>query len=144
MIDGIEDMTIQELIDNPTQLYDIDDVTKMDIISQLQTITDPELQDQIQNTIANINDPQATIQNLNQIWKLAPKHKNIIEDLLSLYEFKISKEQSDKIISNLTDLASVINPDTSISQLINDDIGVQDQIDSDVESYVQKLNSKCK
>lgn len=139
MIDGIEDMTIQELIDNPTQLYDIDDVQKQDIISQLQTITDPELQDQIQNTIANINDPQATIQNLNQIWKLAPKHKNIIEDLLSLYEFKISKEQSDKIISNLTDLASVINPDTSISQLINDDIGVQDQIDSDVESYVQKL-----
>ena len=139
MIDGEFDMTIQELLDNPTQLYDIDDVQKQDIISQLQTITDPELQDQIQNTIANINDPQATIQNLNQIWKLAPKHKNIIEDLLSLYEFKISKEQSDKIISNLTDLASVINPDTSISQLINDDIGVQDQIDSDVESYVQKL-----
>lgn len=139
MIDGELDMTIQELLDNPTQLYDIDDVQKQDIISQLQTITDPELQDQIQNTIANINDPQATIQNLNQIWKLAPKHKNIIEDLLSLYEFKISKEQSDKIISNLTDLASVINPDTSISQLINDDIGVQDQIDSDVESYVQKL-----
>ena len=139
MIDGEFDMTIQELLDNPTQLYDIDDVQKQDIISQLQTITDPELQDQIQNTIANINDPQATIQNLNQIWKLVPKHKNIIKDLLSLYEFKISKEQSDKIISNLTDLASVINPDTSISQLINDDIGVQDQIDSDVESYVQKL-----
>ncbi len=139
MIDGEIDMTIQELIDNPTQLYDIDDVQKQDIISQLQTITDPELQDQIQNTIANINDPQATIQNLNQIWKLAPKHKNIIEDLLSLYEFKISKEQSDKIISNLTDLASVINPDTSISQLINDDIGIQDQLDSDIEAYVKNL-----
>lgn len=139
MIDGEVDMTIQELIDNPTQLYDIDDVQKQDIISQLQTITDPELQDQIQNTIANINDPQATIQNLNQIWKLAPKHKNIIEDLLSLYEFKISKEQSDKIISNLTDLASVINPDTSISQLINDDIGIQDQLDSDIEAYVKNL-----
>lgn len=139
MIDGEFDMTIQELIDNPTQLYDIDDVQKQDIISQLQTITDPELQDQIQNTIANINDPQATIQNLNQIWKLAPKHKNIIEDLLSLYEFKISKEQSDKIINNLTDLASVINPDTSISQLINDDIGIQDQLDSDIETYVKNL-----
>lgn len=139
MIDGEFDMTIQELLDNPTQLYDIDDVQKQDIISQLQTITDPELQDQIQNTIANINDPQATIQNLNQLQKLAPKHEDIIGDLLSLYEFKISKEQSDKIISNLTDLASVINPDTSISQLINDDIGIQDQVDSDVESYVQKL-----
>lgn len=139
IIDGEFDMTIQELIDNPAQLYDIDDVQKQDIISQLQTITDPELQDQIQNTIANINDPQATIQNLNQIWKLAPKHKNIIEDLLSLYEFKISKEQADKVINNLTDLANVINPDTSISQLINDDIGIQDQLDSDVESYVQTL-----
>lgn len=135
----IEDMTIQDLLDNPSQLYDIDDVQKQDIISQLQTITDPELQDQIQNTIANINDPQATIQNINQIWKLTPKHKNIIEDLLSLYEFKISKEQSDKIISNLTDLASVINPDTSISQLINDDIGIQDQLDSDIEAYVKNL-----
>lgn len=139
MIDGEFDMTIQELLDNPTQLYDIDDVQKQDIISQLQTITDPELQDQIQNTIANINDPQATIQNLNQIWKLAPKHKNIIEDLLSLYEFKISKEQSDKVVNNLTDLASVISPDTSISSLVNDDMGIQDQLDSDVESYVQTL-----
>lgn len=139
MIDGIDDMTIQELLDNPTQLYDIDDVQKQDVISQLQTITDPELQDQIQNTIANINDPQSTIQNLNQIYKLAPKYESIIGDLLNLYEFKISKEQSDKIISNLTDLASVINPNTSIFQLVNDDIGIQDQLDSDVESYVQKL-----
>lgn len=139
MIDGIEDMTIQELIDNPSQLYDIDDVQKQDIISELQAITDPELQDQIQNIIANINDPQATIQNLNQIWKSAPKYKNIIENLLSLYEFKISKEQSDKVINNLTDLASVISPDTSISSLVNDDIGIQDQLDSDVESYVQIL-----
>ena len=139
MIDGIEDMTIQELIDNPSQLYDIDDDQKQDIVNQLQTITDPELQDQIQNTLANINDPQATIQNLNQIWKSAPKYKNIIEDLLSLYEFKISKEQSDKVVNNLTDLASVISPDTSISSLVNDDMGIQDQLDSDVESYVQTL-----
>ena len=139
MIDGIEDMTIQDLLDNPSQLYDIDDDQKQDIIDQLQTITDPELQDQVQNTLANINDPQATIQNLNQIWKFAPKYKNVIEDLLTLYEFKISKEQSDKIISNLTDLASIISPDTSISLLVNDDIGIQDQLDSDVESYVQTL-----
>ena len=139
MIDGEFDITIQELIDNPTQLYDIDDIQKQDIIDQLQTITDPELQDQIQNTIANINDPQATIQNLNQIQKLAPKHENIIGDLLNLYEFKISKEQSDKIISNITDLSKVIDDNTSILQLVNDDIGVQDQVDSDVESYVQKL-----
>ena len=139
MIDGIEDMTIQELIDNPSQLYDIDDDQKQDIVNQLQTITDPELQDQIQNTLANINDPQATIQNLNQIWKSAPKYKNIIENLLSLYEFKISKEQSDKVVNNLTDLASVISPDTSISSLVNDDMGIQDQLDSDVESYVQTL-----
>lgn len=139
MIDGIEDMTIQDLLDNPSQLYDIDDDQKQDIVNQLQTITDPELQDQIQNTLANINDPQATIQNLNQIWKSAPKYKNIIENLLSLYEFKISKEQSDKVVNNLTDLASVISPDTSISSLVNDDIGIQDQLDSDVESYVQTL-----
>lgn len=139
MIDGEFDMTIQELIDNPSQLYDIDDVQKQDIISELQAITDPELQDQIQNTLANINDPQATIQNLNQIWKSAPKYKNIIENLLSLYEFKISKEQSDKVVNNLTDLASVISPDTSISSLVNDDMGIQDQLDSDVESYVQTL-----
>ena len=139
MIDGIEDMTIQDLLDNPSQLYDINDIEKQDIIDQLQTITDPELQDQVQNTLANINDPQATIQNLNQIWKSAPKYKNVIEDLLSLYEFKISKEQSDKIISNLTDLASIISPDTSISSLVNDDIGIQDQLDSDVESYIQTL-----
>lgn len=139
MIDGEFDMTIQELIDNPSQLYDIDDVQKQDIISELQAITDPELQDQIQNTIANINDPQATIQNLNQIWKSAPKYKNIIENLLSLYEFKISKEQSDKVINNLTDLASVISPDTSILSLVNDDIGIQDQLDLDVESYIQTL-----
>lgn len=139
MIDGEFDMTIQELIDNPSQLYDIDDVQKQDIISQLQTITDPELQDQVQNTLANINDPQVTIQNLNQLYKSAPKYKNIIEDLLTLYEFKISKEQSDKVINSLTDLASVISPDTSISSLVNDDIGIQDQLDSDVESYVQTL-----
>lgn len=139
MIDGIEDITIQDLLDNPSQLYDIDDDQKQDITEQLQTITDPELQDQIQNTLANINDPQATIQNLNQIWKSAPKYKNIIENLLSLYEFKISKEQSDKVVNNLTDLASVISPDTSISSLVNDDIGIQDQLDSDVESYVQTL-----
>lgn len=139
MIDGIEDITIQDLLDNPSQLYDIDNDQKQDIINQLQTITDPELQDQIQNTLANINDPQATIQNLNQIWKAAPKYKNIIENLLSLYEFKISKEQSDKVVNNLTDLASVISPDTSISSLVNDDIEIQDQLDSDVESYVQTL-----
>ena len=139
MIDGIEDITIQDLLDNPSQLYDIDNDQKQDIIDQLQTITDPELQDQIQNTIANINDPQATIQNLNQIWKSAPKYKNIIEGLLTLYEFKISKEQSDKVVNNLTDLASVISPDTSISSLIGNDIGIQDQLDSDVESYVQTL-----
>lgn len=139
MIDGIEDMTIQDLLDNPSQLYDIDDDQKQDIVNQLQTITDPELQDQIQNTLANINDPQATIQNLNQIWKSTPKYKNIIENLLSLYEFKISKEQSDKVVNNLTDLASVISPDTSISSLVNDDMGIQDQLDSDVESYVQTL-----
>lgn len=139
MIDGIEDITIQDLLDNPSQLYDIDNDQKQDITEQLQTITDPELQDQIQNTLANINDPQATIQNLNQIWKSAPKYKNIIENLLSLYEFKISKEQSDKVVNNLTDLASVISPDTSISSLVNDDIGIQDQLDSDVESYVQTL-----
>ena len=139
MIDGIEDITIQDLLDNPSQLYDIDNDQKQDIIEQLQTITDPELQDQIQNTLANINDPQATIQNLNQIWKSAPKYKNIIEGLLTLYEFKISKEQSDKVVNNLTDLASVISPDTSISSLVNDNIGIQDQLDSDVESYVQTL-----
>ena len=139
MIDEIEDITIQDLLDNPSQLYDIDNDQKQDIIDQLQTITDPELQDQIQNTLANINDPQATIQNLNQIWKSAPKYKNIIEGLLTLYEFKISKEQSDKVVNNLTDLASVISPDTSISSLVNDDIGIQDQLDSDVESYVQTL-----
>ena len=139
MIDEIEDITIQDLLDNPSQLYDIDNDQKQDIIDQLQTITDPELQDQIQNTLANINDPQATIQNLNQIWKSAPKYKNIIEGLLTLYEFKISKEQSDKVVNNLTDLASVINPDTSISSLIGNDIGIQDQLDSDVESYVQTL-----
>ena len=139
MIDGIEDITIQDLLDNPSQLYDIDNDQKQDIIDQLQTITDPELQDQIQNTLANINDPQATIQNLNQIWKSAPKYKNIIEGLLTLYEFKISKEQSDKVVNNLTDLASVISPDTSISSLIGNDIGIQDQLDSDVESYVQTL-----
>ena len=139
MIDGIEDITIQDLLDNPSQLYDIDNDQKQDITEQLQTITDPELQDQIQNTLANINDPQATIQNLNQIWKSAPKYKNIIENLLSLYEFKISKEQSDKVVNNLTDLASVISPDTSISSLVNDDIEIQDQLDSDVESYVQTL-----
>ena len=139
MIDGIEDITIQDLLDNPSQLYDIDNDQKQDIIEQLQTITDPELQDQIQNTLANINDPQATIQNLNQIWKSAPKYKNIIEGLLTLYEFKISKEQSDKVVNNLTDLASVISPDTSISSLIGNDIGIQDQLDSDVESYVQTL-----
>lgn len=139
MIDGIEDITIQDLLDNPSQLYDIDDDQKQDITEQLQAITDPELQDQIQNTLANINDPQATIQNLNQIWKSAPKYKNIIENLLSLYEFKISKEQSDKVVNNLTDLASVISPDTNISSLVNDDIGIQDQLDSDVESYVQTL-----
>lgn len=139
IIDEIEDITIQDLLDNPSQLYDIDDVQKQDIISELQAITDSELQDQIQNIIANINDPQATIQNLNQIWKSAPKYKNIIENLLSLYEFKISKEQSNKIVNNLTDLASVISPDTSILSLVNDDIGIQDQLDSDVESYVQTL-----
>lgn len=139
MIDEIEDITIQDLLDNPSQLYDIDNDQKQDIIDQLQTITDPELQDQIQNTLANINDPQATIQNLNQIWKSAPKYKNIIEGLLTLYEFKISKEQSDKVVNNLTDLASVISPDTSISSLVNDNIGIQDQLDSDVESYVQTL-----
>ena len=139
MIDEIEDITIQDLLDNPSQLYDIDNDQKQDIIDQLQTITDPELQDQIQNTLANINDPQATIQNLNQIWKSAPKYKNIIEGLLTLYEFKISKEQSDKVVNNLTDLASVISPDTSISSLIGNDIGIQDQLDSDVESYVQTL-----
>ena len=139
MIDGIEDITIQDLLDNPSQLYDIDNDQKQDITEQLQTITDPELQDQIQNTLANINDPQATIQNLNQIWKSAPKYKNVIEGLLTLYEFKISKEQSDKVVNNLTDLASVISPDTSISSLVNDDIGIQDQLDSDVESYVQTL-----
>lgn len=139
MIDGIEDITIQDLLDNPSQLYDIDNDQKQDIIDQLQTITDPELQDQIQNTLANINDPQATIQNLNQILKSAPKYKNVIEGLLTLYEFKISKEQSDKVVNNLTDLASVISPDTSISSLIGDDIGIQDQLDSDVESYVQTL-----
>ena len=139
MIDGIEDITIQDLLDNPSQLYDIDNDQKQDIIDQLQTITDPELQDQIQNTLANINDPQATIQNLNQIWKSAPKYKNIIEGLLTLYEFKISKEQSDKVVNNLTDLASVISPDTSISSLIGNDIGIQNQLDSDVESYVQTL-----
>lgn len=139
MIDGIEDITIQDLLDNPSQLYDIDNDQKQDIIDQLQTITDPELQDQIQNTLANINDPQATIQNLNQIWKAAPKYKNVIEGLLTLYEFKISKEQSDKVVNNLTDLVSVISPDTSISSLVNDDIGIQDQLDSDVESYVQTL-----
>lgn len=139
MIDGIEDITIQDLLDNPSQLYDIDNDQKQDIIDKLQTITDPELQDQIQNTLANINDPQATIQNLNQIQKSAPKYKNIIENLLSLYEFKISKEQSDKVVNNLTDLVSVISPDTSISLLVNDDIGIQDQLDSDVESYVQTL-----
>lgn len=139
MIDGEFDMTIQELLNNPTQLYDIDDVQKQDVISQLQTITDPELQDQIQNTIANINDPQATIQNLNQIQKLAPKHENIIGDLLYLYEFKIPKEQADKVINNITDLSDVIDDNTSILQLINDDIGIQDQVDSDVESYIQKL-----
>lgn len=144
MIDGIEDMTIQELIDNPSQLYDIDDDQKQDIVNQLQTITDPELQDQIQNTLANINDPQATIQNLNQIWKSAPKYKNIIENLLSLYEFKISKEQSDKVVNNLTDLASIISPDISISSLVNDDIGIQDQLDSDVESYVQTLTQSVR
>lgn len=138
-IDGMEDMTIQELIDNPSQLYDIDDDQKQDIANQLQTITDPELQDQIQNILANINDPQATIQNLNQIWKSAPKYKNIIENLLSLYEFKISKEQSDKVVNNLTDLASIISPDTYISTLIGDDTGTEDQWDSDVESYVQTL-----
>ena len=139
MIDGIDDMTIRDLLDNPTQLYDIEDFEKQDIIDQLQTITDPNLQDQIQNTIANINDSQATIQNLNQIWKLAPQYKNIIEDLLSKYELKVSKEQSDSIISKLSDLASVISPDTNISQLINDDIGVQDQLDSDIEAYVKNL-----
>lgn len=139
MIDGEFDMTIQDLLDNPSQLYDIDDDQKQDIANQLQTITDPELQDQIQNTLANINDPQATIQNLNQIWKSAPKYKNIIENLLSLYEFKISKEQSDKVVNNLTDLASVISPDTSISSLVNDDMVIQGQLDSDIKSYVQTL-----
>lgn len=139
MIDGIEDMTIQELIDNPSQLYDIDDDQKQDIINQLQAITDPELQDQIQNILANINDPQATIQNLNQLQKSAPQYEQKINSLLDLYEFKISKEQSDKAVNNLTDLASVISPDTSISSLVNDDMGIQDQLDSDVESYVQTL-----
>lgn len=139
MIDGIENIPIRDLLDNPTQLYDIEDFEKQDIIDQLQTITDPNLQDQIQNTIANINDSQATIQNLNQIWKSAPQHKNIIEDLLIKYEFKISKEQSDSIVSKLSDLASVISLDTSISQLINDDIEVQDQLDSDIETYVKNL-----
>lgn len=138
-IDGIEDITIRDLLDNPTQLYDVEDFEKQDIIAQLQTITDPNLQDQIQNTIANINDSQATIQNLNQIWKSAPQHKNIIEDLLTKYEFKISKEQSDSIVSKLSDLASVISLDTSISQLINDDIEIQDQLDSDIETYVKNL-----
>lgn len=139
MIDGIEDMTIQDLLDNPSQLYDIDNDQKQDIIDQLQTITDPELQDQIQNILTNINNPQATIQNLNQLYKSSPKYKNVIEDLLTLYEFKISKEQSDKVINSLTDLASVISPNTSIPSLVNDDMGIQDQLDSYVESYVQTL-----
>ena len=139
MIDGIEDITIQDLLDNPSQLYDIDDDQKQDIIDQLQTITDPELQDQIQNILANINDPQATIQNLKQLQKSASQYEQKINSLLDLYEFKISKEQSDKVVNNLTDLASVISPDTNISSLVNDDIGIQDQLDSDVESYVQAL-----
>lgn len=139
MIDGIEDITIQDLLDNPSQLYDIDDDQKQDIIDQLQTITDPGLQDQIQNILANINDPQATIQNLKQLQKSASQYEQKINSLLDLYDFKISKEQSDKVVNNLTDLASVISPDTSISSLVNDDIGIQDQLDSDVESYVQTL-----
>ena len=139
MIDGIEDITIQDLLDNPSQLYDIDNDQKQDIIDQLQTITDPELQDQIQNILANINDPQATIQNLKQLQKSASQYEQKINSLLDLYDFKISKEQSDKVVNNLTDLASVISPDTSISSLVNDDIGIQDQLDSDVESYVQTL-----
>lgn len=139
MIDGIEDITIQDLLDNPSQLYDIDDDQKQDIIDQLQTITDPGLQDQIQNILANINDPQATIQNLKQLQKSASQYEQKINSLLDLYDFKISKEQSDKVVNNLTDLASVISPDTSISSLVNDDIGIQDQLDSDVESYVWTL-----
>lgn len=139
VIDGIEDMTIQELKDNPSQLYDINDDQKQYVINQLQTITDPELQDQIQNILANINDPQATIQNLSQLQKSAPQYKQKITNLLGLYAFKISKEQSDKIISNLDDLKGIISPDTYISPLIGDNTGVGDQLDSDVESYVQTL-----
>ena len=138
-INGEIDLTIQDLLDNPSQLYDIDDDQKQDIINQLQTITDPELQDQIQNILANINNPQATVQNLNQLQKSAPQYEQKINSLLDLYDFKISKEQSDKVVNNLTDLVSVISPDTYISSLIGDDTGIQDQLDSDVESYVQTL-----
>lgn len=138
-INGEVDMTIQDLLDNPSQLYDIDDDQKQDIINQLQTITDPGLQDQIQNILANINDPQATIQNLSQLQKSAPQYEQKINSLLDLYDFKISKEQSDKIISNLDDLKGIISPDTYISTLIGDDTGTENQLDSDVESYVQTL-----
>lgn len=137
--DEMEDMTIQELINNPSQLYDIDDDQKQDVINQLQTITDSELQDQRQNLLANINDPQTTIQNLSQLQELSPQYKQKIDSLLRLYAFKISKEQSDKIISNLKDLKGIISPDTSVFSLVNDDIRIEDQLDSDVESYVQGL-----
>lgn len=139
IVDEMEDMTIQELINNPSQLYDIDDDQKQDVINQLQTITDPELQDQRQNLLANINDPQTTIQNLSQLQELAPQYKQKIDSLLRLYAFKISKEQSDKIISNLDNLKGIISPDTSVFSLVNDDIRIEDQLDSDVESYVQRL-----
>lgn len=139
IVDEMEDMTIQELVNNPSQLYDIDDDQKQDVINQLQTITDPELQDQIQNILANINDPKVTIQNLSQLQKSAPQYKQKIDSLLKLYAFKISKEQSDKIISNLKDLKGIISPDTSVFSLVNDDIRIEDQLDSDIESYVQGL-----
>lgn len=138
-INGEIDLTIQDLLKNPSQLYDIDNDQKQDIINQLRTITDPGLQDQIQNILANINDPQATIQNLSQLQELAPQYEQKINSLLDLYDFKIPREQSDKIISNLGDLKGIISPDTYISSLIGDDTGTEDQLDSDVKSYVQTL-----
>lgn len=134
-----DERTVQEILDDPSILYNLDDVEKQDIIDQLQNINDPNLQSQIQNTINNIDDSEATIQNLNQIYKTAPQYKGVIEGLLGYYAYKMSKEQATVVVNKLTDLASVINTDIGAQSLVENDFSIQSQIDSDTETYVNNL-----
>lgn len=141
--------TVQDLLDNPNQLWELDDADKDTIRTSLNAITNPELQETKQKVLDNLDTDNQDIvfKELNNLWKQDNSLKGVIEPLLRLYDLKMTKKEADSFIVKLQEIAPFIDTDQDMATEFFDNLDflesdIEDSVKNVVDAQLQSLNNE--